>query len=51
MVPYCEGVMEPLPALTKAREDLACTLLEGSLVVSGGYSGGYLDLVEKLDLR
>jgi len=44
------GASEALPQLTKAREDLACTLQGNSLVVSGGYSGGYLTLVEKLDL-
>ena len=42
--------METLPQLTKVREDLACTLQESTLIVSGGYSNGYLPLVEKLDL-
>jgi hypothetical protein len=42
-----------LTPLTRAREDLACTLQKdtNSLIVSGGYSGAYLALVEKLDLR
>ena len=45
------GSMEALPELTKARAAAACSILGNSLVVSGGYlSGGYLSLVEKLDL-